>query len=72
MLVSDLVMRLNALLVSKGDMEVVSGLSRSGYGETILKLEVNKDVFDTEGKKTTVLDIVFRDESLVADQPFGS
>lgn len=62
---SQLVEALQEIIAKHGDLVVVSGVARSGYGETVLSVEIvtAKTITDED---QTVIDLVLDDESTVA------
>ena len=63
MLASQLVEQLLDQIDQHGDHEVVSGVDRSGYGESVEDIVV-PDVRDFSGEPITVFDLVLADESI--------
>jgi len=71
MTISKLIAQLEVVFAANGDLEVVTGLTRTGYGQPITNAHVrdgktfdeNNENFD--GPSMTVLDLVDDDNSLV-------
>jgi hypothetical protein len=70
MKISDLIMQLRTVLAKDGDVDVVSGLRRSGYGEEVVHVETfltstfNNVSGAMDGPKMLVVDLKCSDESL--------
>jgi len=60
-----LIEQLQAAVDEHGDLEVVSGVTRSGYGEEVLSISC-KTAKTLEGQDIAVLDLVLSEESLCA------
>jgi hypothetical protein len=66
MLTSELIESLKESLATHGDLPVVSGCVRSGYGEPVMFIHLFTDTQDSDSVVTPVIDLVLSDESLVA------
>jgi len=66
MTANQLIQRLQELVKTEGDLPVVTGLTRTGYGEEILKVLVNKAAKNGLGEVEPTLDLVAANEGLVA------
>lgn len=71
MKISELITSLRETLAEHGDLDVVSGLDRSGYGEEIIDANVlngktmNEEAGDMTGPTIKVVDLKCSDESMV-------
>lgn len=63
---SEMVAMLQSLIQKHGDLNIVSGLDRSDYGEPVVDVVVHDDVKDATGKAMVVFDILLDDSSLVS------
>lgn len=61
-MLTDLIASLTLILKEHGDLPVVSGLSRSGYGEPILQADVT-EAKNTNGETEKVVDLILCDET---------
>ena len=68
---SEMVAMLQSLIQKHGDLNIVSGLDRSGYGEPVVDVIVHDDVKDATGKAMVVFDILLDDSSLVSMGSLG-
>lgn len=66
MLASELIKQLQTKIEKYGDLNVVSGLGRCGYGEPVDAVMFYNKARDTAGNITPVFDLVLSDNSLVA------
>ena len=69
MKISELIMDLQQQLAKNGDMEVVSGVKRSGYAEPVIGMEtqtvklINPATSEFDGETEVVLDLSLDDSS---------
>ena len=61
-MLTDLIAALALILKEHGDLPLVSGLSRSGYGEAVLQADVT-EAKNTDGETEKVVDLILCDET---------
>ncbi len=67
MLASDLIKQLQEIVAEEGDFPVVSGLSRTGYGEPVTAVFVDADrVIDHLGGEARVIELELSEDSSFA------
>lgn len=66
MMLSELIEELQNVLLIHGDVQIVSGIDRSGYGEPVESIVVRDDVKTAEGDAVVVVDLVIGEDSIVA------
>ena len=70
MKISELIEDLEIALREHGDLDVVSGVLRTGYGEPVEYTTVPDNTLDIEGNQREVLDLVLSESSDVAQGGF--
>lgn len=66
MLASELIRVLQELIEKHGDRPVVSGVDRTGYGESVESVNTEDKTVDADSEECPVFDLVCAEESLVA------
>jgi hypothetical protein len=65
MLASEFVEMIKTAIEKHGDLPIVSGVNRTGYGESVVSVNHVPNTIDIDEKLTPVLDIRLHEESLV-------
>jgi hypothetical protein len=63
---SELIAELQLAMSVHGDLPVVSGMHRTGYGEPVSRINYEGNGKDAEDKPLPVIDLVLGNESIVA------
>lgn len=66
MLASEVIAMLKAAIEKHGDLPLVSGVKRTGYGEAVIGLNLKENTVNLENQPTPVFDLVLCDDSSVA------
>jgi hypothetical protein len=66
MLASQVIEMIKAAIEKHGDLPLVTGVDRTGYGETIVDIKLASDTINIENQPTPVLDLILNENSLVA------